>query len=295
MLFVIGLITSVHCIAMCGGINLSQCIPKSGQTVSNSRFSTFRPTFLYNLGRVISYTAVGFIVGALGSAITFSNSAQGVLKLIAGVFMVIIGINMLGIFPWLRRLNPRMPKFFVRKINPEKSGSNSPLTVGAVRVVVLGLSMLTQGWSLSGFSLPSNTAASPNDAASGADGIAVENGVQVVNSTLLSNKYPNITVQAGLDTPWVINHSSSNFSLLVPVYSTELDLQSGANPVFLSPEESFDFSNGNSKFFGYVKVVDDLSAIDPDSIKEETTGFKTMIYPSDTFQSNGGGGGGCCG
>ena len=28
MLFVIGLITSIHCIAMCGGINLSQCIPK---------------------------------------------------------------------------------------------------------------------------------------------------------------------------------------------------------------------------------------------------------------------------
>ena len=26
MLFVIGLLTSVHCIAMCGGINLSQCI-----------------------------------------------------------------------------------------------------------------------------------------------------------------------------------------------------------------------------------------------------------------------------
>ena len=28
MLFVIGRITSVHCIAMCGGINLSQCIPQ---------------------------------------------------------------------------------------------------------------------------------------------------------------------------------------------------------------------------------------------------------------------------
>ena len=28
MLFIIGLITSVHCIAMCGGINLSQCLPR---------------------------------------------------------------------------------------------------------------------------------------------------------------------------------------------------------------------------------------------------------------------------
>lgn len=28
-LFLIGLLTSVHCVAMCGGINLSQCVPKA--------------------------------------------------------------------------------------------------------------------------------------------------------------------------------------------------------------------------------------------------------------------------
>ncbi len=164
MLFVIGLITSVHCVAMCGGINLSQCIPRSGssedgnrsvedstrsqrlaegnsrvavrsyrngnQAVKGSRTAALRPAFLYNLGRVISYTVVGFIVGALGSAINFSNTAQGILKLIAGVFMVIMGINMLGLFPWLRKLNPRMPKFIARKIDSEKSKSKSPLIVG---------------------------------------------------------------------------------------------------------------------------------------------------------------------
>lgn len=35
MLFVIGLITSVHCIAMCGGINLSQCISQVAQGGQN--------------------------------------------------------------------------------------------------------------------------------------------------------------------------------------------------------------------------------------------------------------------
>lgn len=130
MMFVIGLITSVHCVAMCGGINLSQCIPQSNKTKEDIRYSTLRPAFLYNLGRVISYTIVGFIVGALGSVITFSNTAQGGLKLVAGVFMVIMGINMLGIFPWLRRLNPRMPKIFARKVNKKKAGSKSPFIVG---------------------------------------------------------------------------------------------------------------------------------------------------------------------
>ena len=35
MLFVIGLITSVHCIAMCGGINLSQTLQKDSEPSAN--------------------------------------------------------------------------------------------------------------------------------------------------------------------------------------------------------------------------------------------------------------------
>jgi len=128
LLFAIGLLTSVHCVAMCGGINLSQCLPKDGG--KPGAFSVLRPSILYNLGRVVSYTVVGFIAGALGSAVTFSLAAQGVLKLIAGVFMVVMGINMLGLFPRLRALTPRMPKIFANKINAEKSGGKGPLIVG---------------------------------------------------------------------------------------------------------------------------------------------------------------------
>jgi len=114
---------------MCGGINLSQCIPRVGDPGAG-RSSVFGSAILYNLGRVVSYTVVGFIVGALGSVLTFSTTMQGILKLIAGIFMVVMGINMLGIFPWLRRLTPRVPKLFARKINREKGQSKSPLIVG---------------------------------------------------------------------------------------------------------------------------------------------------------------------
>lgn len=156
MLFVIGLLTSAHCIAMCGGINLSQCVPfnasrtagnkasaradrnkasaltagnmPSAHTVGN-RASALMPSFLYNSGRVISYTAIGGLVGALGSAVSFSNTGKGVVTLIAGAFMIVMGLNMLNFFPWLRRLNPRMPKIFAVKINEQKN-SNRPFYVG---------------------------------------------------------------------------------------------------------------------------------------------------------------------
>jgi copper chaperone CopZ len=111
MLFVIGLLTSLHCIAMCGGINLSQSVSYQ-QSGNETGFAKLKPSLLYNTGRVISYTIIGGIVGALGSVISFSGTAKGVVAIAGGVFMVIIGINMLDIFPWLRKIRISTPKFF---------------------------------------------------------------------------------------------------------------------------------------------------------------------------------------
>lgn len=137
MLFVIGLITSVHCIAMCGGINLSQCLPQGQQNnASNKKSAAFQPAIFYNLGRVVSYTAIGFVLGLVGfligggTKVGMSILLQGILKMIAGLFMVVMGINMLGIFPWMRKFTLRMPKSLARKIGQEKSRSNRPFYVG---------------------------------------------------------------------------------------------------------------------------------------------------------------------
>ena len=129
MLFVIGILTSLHCIAMCGGINLSQCVPKSTASNNDSKLSSLRPSLLYNLGRIITYTAVGGIVGAVGSVFSFSTAAKGTVQLIAGVFMVIMGLNMLNLFPGLRRLIPRMPRIFSGKIDEQKK-DRGPFFVG---------------------------------------------------------------------------------------------------------------------------------------------------------------------
>ena len=168
LLFVIGLLTSAHCIAMCGGINLSQCLPgerglnrdigtasvnsddaaaggispccAAGDAVSGGgigvtgadtgKISIIRPSILYNLGRVASYTLIGALAGALGSAVTFSVAAQGVLKLIAGVFMLLMGISMLNIFPWTRKITPRMPKFIADRVKANIYRGKGPLIVG---------------------------------------------------------------------------------------------------------------------------------------------------------------------
>ena len=141
LLFIIGLLTSVHCVAMCGGINLSQCLPRvvpdkgsgaCGATGSSgSRWQTVKPSLLYNMGRVVSYTVIGGLVGALGSVLILPGRAKGLIALVAGVFMVIMGLNMLQIFPALRKFNPRMPRALAGLVYQEKQrGNKGPFTVG---------------------------------------------------------------------------------------------------------------------------------------------------------------------
>ena len=139
MLFIVGLFTSVHCVAMCGGINLSQCIPTDNFADEiTSKRRVIKPAMLYNAGRVVSYTAIGFVLGGIGMLLTGGSSdglpllLQGILKIIAGLFMVIMGINMLGVFPLLRRFQIRFPKKSVMKIGAKKRTEKRLFVVGVL-------------------------------------------------------------------------------------------------------------------------------------------------------------------
>jgi sulfite exporter TauE/SafE/plastocyanin domain-containing protein/copper chaperone CopZ len=92
VLFMVGVLTSIHCVGMCGGIMLSQSINKE----SKNKYDAIKPALLYNLGRVASYTLIGGIIGAIGSVFSMSLTAQAGLQIFAGIFMVMMGLNMAG-------------------------------------------------------------------------------------------------------------------------------------------------------------------------------------------------------
>jgi sulfite exporter TauE/SafE len=106
MLLLVGVLTSVHCVAMCGGICISQGVQSSEAVGWRARVG---PVIIYNFGRVIAYTFVGGLAGALGGVIGFSGGAKGLVAVIAGFFMILIGLNLLGLFPALQRFVPRLP------------------------------------------------------------------------------------------------------------------------------------------------------------------------------------------
>ncbi len=99
-LFIIGLLTSVHCIAMCGGLNLAQ-------SISSGDSGPLRRSIRYNLGRLTSYTLIGGTLGFIGEKAAVTLQMRGVLGLIAGGFMLLMGIHMLGGFSLSVRLFPK--------------------------------------------------------------------------------------------------------------------------------------------------------------------------------------------
>lgn len=121
VLFVVGVLTSIHCVGMCGGIMLSQSLSKE----SSSKFEAMEPAILYNVGRVISYTILGGIIGALGSVFSLSIMTKAALQIFAGIFMILMGFNMAG-FSFFRRFHIKLPKAACKA----KSKTKGPLLVG---------------------------------------------------------------------------------------------------------------------------------------------------------------------
>ncbi len=104
--FVIGIIASLStCMAVVGGLvlSMSATFAKEGDKV--------RPQLFFHGGRIVSFFIFGGVIGSIGSAFTLSASVSFTLSIIIGIVMLILGINLLGVLNWAKRLQPSMPKY----------------------------------------------------------------------------------------------------------------------------------------------------------------------------------------
>ncbi|GAB4135594.1 MAG: sulfite exporter TauE/SafE family protein [Ignavibacteriales bacterium] len=80
--FIIGLLGSFHCIGMCGPIVLALPVEYK------SNVDLFFGRLFYNLGRVVTYTLLGIIVGLFGQKI-FVIGAQQYVSVIFGIILLL--------------------------------------------------------------------------------------------------------------------------------------------------------------------------------------------------------------
>jgi sulfite exporter TauE/SafE/copper chaperone CopZ len=130
LIFAIGLLASLHCVGMCGGLVVTYT---AGRQAANSRPNrSLVPHLQYNLGRVVSYTGVGAILGGFGSFVGVNPTFTGILALIAGVFMVLMGLSLLASRPWLRWNGGPLSKVAKFLYGQDGRGSKGPLIIGLI-------------------------------------------------------------------------------------------------------------------------------------------------------------------
>jgi sulfite exporter TauE/SafE/copper chaperone CopZ len=108
----IGGIASVStCMAIVGGLTLSLSahFAKSGETT--------RPQLLFHIGRLLSFFVFGGMIGALGSAFELNATTTFVLNMLVAGILLILGINLLDVFPWMKRLEVSFPSAFGKRVH----------------------------------------------------------------------------------------------------------------------------------------------------------------------------------
>lgn len=135
VIFLIGLFAAVSsCIAVVGGLLLALAGKYNEVNPGLTGIQKLKPHLYFNVGRIIGYTLFGALVGAFGSVLALSPRANGYLMVIVSAVMLMLGFQLLNLFPGLRRFGPKMPKFISHKIHDLSSVDNkgAPFTLGAL-------------------------------------------------------------------------------------------------------------------------------------------------------------------
>lgn len=117
----VGLLGSVHCLGMCGGLSSAFSF-SMGKDIKSSTKLMYQ--VLYNVGRISTYTILGILAGSLGKLLSVSLGHHGmlILRIMAGLIIVSLGFYMTGWWTGLskiertgaalwRRVAPLMKRF----------------------------------------------------------------------------------------------------------------------------------------------------------------------------------------
>jgi len=97
------------------------------------------PILLFLAAKLVAYTLLGFLLGALGSVLQLNSATRAVLLIAIGIFMVGNALRMFNVHPIFRYFSIEPPKFITRYIRRKaKNGESSyaPLFLGALTVFI---------------------------------------------------------------------------------------------------------------------------------------------------------------
>ena len=97
------------------------------------------PILLFLAAKLVAYTLLGFLLGALGSVLQLNATTRAILLIAVGIFMVGNALRMFYVHPIFRYFAIEPPKFITRYIRRKAKNGESffaPLFLGALTVFI---------------------------------------------------------------------------------------------------------------------------------------------------------------
>lgn len=127
LILLLGFFAGFHCVGMCGAFVLTYSTKEA-----TKKRKAWAPHLEYNLGRLISYSLIGGILGGLGSFFGVNLIFTSTITLLASLVMIMMGVSFLTNWSFAKKFQIPLPDFMARYIYRQKSAKKSkgPFLIG---------------------------------------------------------------------------------------------------------------------------------------------------------------------
>jgi len=111
LIIVVGLVAGFStCMALVGGLSLGLSTKFAESHPAATPAEKFRPHLFFIAGRILSYALLGGLLGLLGTVFQFSPLANSILTILVGIVMLLMGLQLINVFPRLNKFKFSLPK-----------------------------------------------------------------------------------------------------------------------------------------------------------------------------------------
>lgn len=141
LVFLTGLtVGGLTCLAVQGGLLASTIAAREEEDFKSGSYKKHNlfPVLAFLSAKFIAYTILGFILGAFGSALNISDNARVVMQLLAGVYMIVVALDLLNVHPIFRYAIIQPPRFLTRKVRNASRSRDlfAPALLGALTIFI---------------------------------------------------------------------------------------------------------------------------------------------------------------
>lgn len=127
-----GFTSAFNCVALQMGLLGSTIATKKGPR------STLIATTTFLSSKFFAYVLVGFFLGLFGRGIAISEEVSSYIEILAGIYIILAALNILGVHPLLRYTVLQPPRFVLRFVKNQSKSNDifAPAILGFLTILI---------------------------------------------------------------------------------------------------------------------------------------------------------------